>query len=300
MPRSVSRKQERPCQLISIQPPENLLHDYTSLQDAGEKTYNNFMASSKKPILKERARGGGKVAQTGSSSWHMEIPKGPSGIYRLAQLDDYAGLSRRSFPWTPPFNLRLRGRASTGKIPGTWGFGLWNDPFGIALIKGAEVRLPTLPNTAWFFFASPPNYLSFQDDLPGRGQLAATFQSPGKLPLGLIVRFLLLPLVIIRPISRWLRRSMNQYVHQETLGLDHDPTRWHTYEIGWQREGVIFRLDGQVLMETNVGPSGPLGLVIWVDNQYAYWEPNGGLGYGTLKNSEVCWIELDDLKITFA
>jgi hypothetical protein len=30
-PRPVSRKQDKPCQLISIQPPENLPHDYTSL-----------------------------------------------------------------------------------------------------------------------------------------------------------------------------------------------------------------------------------------------------------------------------
>ena len=130
--------------------------------------------------------------------------------------------------------------------------------------------------------------------------MAATFQSPAKLPPGLIMRTLLLPLVLVRPISRWLRRSMSQYVHQDTLGLDLDPTEWHTYEIDWHKEVVVFQLDGQVLMETNVGPNGPLGLVIWVDNQYARWDPNGGLGYGTLQNPDTSWIELEDLRITFA
>jgi hypothetical protein len=300
MPRSVSRKQERPCQLISIQPPENLLHDYTSLQGAEEKTYNNYMASSTKPTLKKQVRGGGEVVQTSPSSWRLEIPGGPSGSYRLAQLDDYAGLTRRSFLWTPPFNLRLRGRASARTIPGTWGFGLWNDPFGITLVKGSEVRLPTLPNTAWFFFASQPNYLSLRDDLPGQGQMAATFRSPGKLPPGLIIRLLLLPLILVRPISRWLRRSARQYVYQDTLGLDLDPVEWHSFEIDWRPEVVVFHLDGQVLMETGIRPNGPLGLVIWVDNQYAIWSPNGGLGYGTLKNSDASWIELEGLESTIA
>ncbi|MEE9188021.1 MAG: hypothetical protein V3U36_01540, partial [Anaerolineales bacterium] len=68
--------------------------------------------------MREHVRGGGNVIQKEPSAWRLEIPSGPSGKYRLAQLDDYAGLSRRTFPWIPPLNLSLRVRASAKVIPG--------------------------------------------------------------------------------------------------------------------------------------------------------------------------------------
>ncbi len=253
-----------------------------------------------KPMFREHVRGGGKVDQTNSSNWHLEIPAGSSGSYRLAQLDDYAGLSRRSFLWNPPINLRLRARASARNIPGTWGFGFWNDPFGTALIAGSEMRLPTLPNAAWFFFASPPNYLSFRDDLPGRGQIAATFRSPTKLPPRLIVSFPLLPLVVLPPIARKMRCLLRRFVHQDTVEFDLDPTEWQVYEIDWRAEEVVFLLDGQVLRKMSTHPRSPLGLVMWIDNQYASWLPTGQLGYGTLTNPEAAWVELEGLKLTLA
>jgi hypothetical protein len=240
------------------------------------------------------------VLQTSSTAWHLEIPPGPSGEYRLAQLDDYGSLSRKGFPWRPPLKLNLRMRASAQSIPGTWGFGLWNDPFGRTLVKGSQVRLPTLPNAAWFFFASPPNYLSLRDDLPAQGQLAATFQSPAKLPAGLILSLPLLPLILLPLGGRWLRSLARRYVRQDTAVMDLDPTSWHAYEIDWQEDAAIFRLDEQNIFETKVNPQGPLGLVIWVDNQYASLPPNGRVGYGTLANEIAAWIEVDDLKLTFA
>ena len=258
------------------------------------------MAARPKPSLKEHVRSGGKVTQSDPTSWHLEVPAGSSRSYRLAQLDDYTGLSRRSFPWSPPIKIRLRARASAGAIPGTWGFGLWNDPFGMTLVRGSEVRLPTLPNSVWFFFASLPNYLSFQDDLPGWGQLAAVFRSPGKLPPGLIASLPILPLALLRPVSRWLRSRVSSHVHQDTLGLDLDPTEWHTFEIDWHPDVVVFHLDGQTLKEMGTQPNGPLGLVVWIDNQFARWSPDGRLGYGTLENPEDSWIEVEGLEMTVA
>jgi hypothetical protein len=258
------------------------------------------MTSHSIPTLIERVTAGGKVLQTDPTAWHLEIPRGPSGEYRLAQLDDYTALSRKAFPWRPPLKLNLRMRASAHSIPGTWGFGLWNDPFGTALIKGTQFRLPTLPNAAWFFFASPPNYLSLRDDLPARGQLAATFQSPAKLPAGLILSLPLLPLILLPPVARFLRSHARRYVRQDTAELVLDPTAWHAYEIDWREELVNFRLDEQNIFETKVNPQGPLGLVIWVDNQYASLPPDGRLGYGTLVNEMAAWIQVDDLKLTFA
>src|SRR4051794_9401484 len=48
--------------------------------------------------------------------------------YADAQIDDYAGLARRRFPWRPPLRLTARARAS-GPLVGTAGFGFWNNPF---------------------------------------------------------------------------------------------------------------------------------------------------------------------------
>jgi hypothetical protein len=54
------------------------------------------------------------------------------------------------------------------------------------------------------------------------------------------------------------------------------------------------------ILETQVSPAGPLGLVLWVDNQYASLPPDGRIGSGTLANEHAAWIELADLKLTLA
>src|SRR5512139_912562 len=87
-------------------------------------------------MLRPRHTRGAQVVQIGpagavkSTVWRLEIPAGSAGHYRLAQLDDYSGRPRWKFPWRAPFRLALRARASASEIPGTWGFGLWNNPFG--------------------------------------------------------------------------------------------------------------------------------------------------------------------------
>jgi hypothetical protein len=99
---------------------------------------------------------------------------------------------------------------------------------------------------------------------------------------------------------RYLRRSARRYVQQDAIAMDHDPAEWHVYEIDWRSDGVLFHLDGVTVLETRVSPAGPLGLVLWVDNQYASLPPDGRLGFGTLANERAAWIELADLKLTLA
>ncbi|HNB51355.1 MAG TPA: hypothetical protein PK530_05410, partial [Anaerolineales bacterium] len=106
---------------------------------------------------------------------HLVLLPGPPHRYRLAQGDDYYGLPRARFPWHPPVSFHVRARASHTVSPGTWGFGLWNDPMSLSLGFGSGRKLPALPNTAWFFFASPENHLSLRGDLPANGALAGTF-----------------------------------------------------------------------------------------------------------------------------
>ena len=240
---------------------------------------------------------GAEVTRIASDAWHLEIPPGLTGQYRLAQLDDYHRLPRRAFPWHPPLSLSLQARASHKSIPGTWGFGLWNDPFGLAFLRGGGVRLPALPNAAWFFFASPPNYLSLRDDLPAQGALAATFQSPGWSSILFLPTILLTPLLLIRPVVRGVRRLVSRVVQQDAVALPIDPMERHAYRIDWSTDRTIFYMDGKLVLETTVVPGGPLGLVMWVDNQYAALPPDGRMGYGTLPDPQPAWIEVDDLMI---
>jgi hypothetical protein len=255
------------------------------------------MVSSPDINLSERHTEGAQVIRSGPAAWRLEIPAGPVGHYRLAQVDDYTQLRRGVFPWRPPLTLSLRGRAAAENMPGTWGFGLWNDPFGLAFVKGGGLRLPCLPDAAWFFFASPPNYLSLRDDLPAQGALAATFRSPGwSAPLYLLGAPAL-PLIFWRRTARWLRVQAQRFVQQDAAALNLNPAEWHTYRLDWRDDGVTFTLDGLVVLETEVTPGGPLGLVLWVDNQYAAWTPDGRLAYGTVANPDPAWIEIEGLQV---
>src|SRR3970282_1944339 len=119
MPRSVTRKQECPCQLHSINLRGKTIISSRSLQPYNTRVLQlqlNKMANSRGHV--ENVKGG----------WRFFLDKGKSGIYRLAQMDDYNQLGRRNFPHRPPFRLDLHARASQTSSPGTWGFGLWNDP----------------------------------------------------------------------------------------------------------------------------------------------------------------------------
>jgi hypothetical protein len=249
--------------------------------------------------LKPTTTPGAEVRENGNGGWIFSIPTGSQGRYRLAQLDDYGALPRRDFPWEAPLQLSLQARASSPDIPGTWGFGLWNNPFGMAIFTGTEVlRLPTLPNAAWFFFASPPNYLSLRDDLPAQGGLAAAFRSP-RLPGALLALGApALPLLALPPAVRLLRRLARRLVWQSAALMKHEVADWHTYSLIWESERVKQAVDGETVCEIPWAPLGPLGFVVWIDNQYAAMPPSGRPGMGTLANPEPAWIEIQGLTVT--
>jgi hypothetical protein len=241
-----------------------------------------------------------------TGGWRLDMPAGPPRIYRLAQLDDYARTPRSRLKHAPPWTFSLRARVSGVDLPGTWGFGLWNAPFGLSLgfIGGKPGRLPALPQTAWFMHASPPNWLSLRDGpnpgsdqaIPANGFFAGTFRSP-LIPSFLFAPALLsLPLFTIRPFSRLMRRLAGRFIHQDAARVIVDVTQWHEYSIHWLSEGCIFSVDGSEILRTPCSPRPPLGLVLWIDNQFAAWTPEGKLEYGTLENP-VAWMELEKLSI---
>lgn len=257
--------------------------------------------------------------------WRLSIPAGNANEYRNAQLDDYARLSRRRFPHRFPLRLSLLARTSSDSIPGTWGFGLWNDPFGLSLgFGGNPFRMPALPNAVWFFGASKENYLSFKDFRPERseerklrrtqskdasttgfatnaqpsaqrgvanGFMAQTFRSPTFHPLLILAG-------IAFPFSRKMtRRMLGSIIGEDGVAVSVDNTEWHRYSLTWGEKRVSLEVDNVQVFESAVSPNPPLGLVIWIDNQYASFTPDGKIGFGVLANPEPAWLEIRELEI---
>jgi len=253
-----------------------------------------------------------------SVHYHLSIPSGKADKYRLAQLDDYAQFSRGRFPHRPSLRLSLLARASSDSIAGTWGFGLWNDPFGLSLgLGGSPWRLPALPNAAWFFGASEENYLSFQES--GRGPLAPTnaangfiaqtFRAPKFHPLLILAG-------LAFPFSRKMtRRLLSRVIAEDGVQLWNykdrdssatsklvdsrsvDPTQWHRYRLEWSLKRASFEVDEVQVFESLVSPNPPLGLVIWIDNQFAAFTPEGKIGFGVLANPERAWLEVKEIEL---
>jgi len=187
----------------------------------------------------------------------------------------------------------MRARVSEAQLPGTWGFGLWNDPSTVSLgLAGTARRIPALPQAAWFFYASPPNHLALHDTHPAQGFLAATFASRRIPALMLAAGLPILPLLAWSPSARLLRRMARHFIAEDARRLDIDPTQWHTYRLEWHADVANFAVDGNLCFTTTVAPRGPLGLVLWIDNQYAAFPPDGRLRFGALPN-EAAWLDLD-------
>lgn len=233
-----------------------------------------------------------------ANGWRMEIPASSANHeYCLAQVDDYVSLSRGRFLHSPPWTLSLHARVSQVDLPGTWGFGLWNDPFGLSLgFDGTMRRLPALPNAAWFFYASPPNWLSVHDSIPAQDFFAGTIRSPRIPSLLLAPATLALPLMTILPVSRLLRRLVGRIIRQDASLVSTGVTDWHKYSLQWLHENCKYLIDDIPIHQTRYSPPPPLGLVIWIDNQYAAWDPQGRLAYGTLEHP-AAWLEISEIKM---
>lgn len=244
--------------------------------------------------LKPRHTKDARVEEVSRDESHylLTIPAGKADQYRLAQLDDYTQLKRKNFPHRTPFTIKMSARTSSTTIPGTWGFGLWNDPFGLSLgFGGNPFHLPALPNTIWFFGASEENFLSFNNRYRANGFLAQSFRAPIFHPWLILAG---MSLLFSRKVSR---RFLGKVIKDEGVRLSVDPTQWHSYRLDWREKRVSFTVDEVHVFESSVSPHPPLGLVIWIDNQYAAFTPEGQLAFGVLENSEPAWLEIGDIEI---
>src|SRR2546430_14745140 len=160
--------------------------------------------------------GGGKLRIV-DSALRMEFPSAQSEQYVDAQIDDYSRLARSAFPWRPPLRMEVRARSSLPAavanstveiariLRGTAGFGFWNYPFSL---RGDILMLP---ESIWFFYASPPSNIALVPGIRGWGWKAQVVHSmrPGTL-------LAVLPTALTtawgrithdsRPAAHWLQR----------------------------------------------------------------------------------------------
>ena len=243
-------------------------------------------------------QGAGNIEHYSKNGVRMSLPPTTSG-YSNAQLDDYHPQKRGEFRWHASLRMHLRARVSHLAPQGTLGFGFWNDPFTISLgQRGAGRRIPAPPQTAWFFYGSKPNDLSFTPGVPGYGWKAMVLRSP-QIPAPLLLPAAGLGIVLSRipfiraPVVNAAKASLQA---AEAL-LDVDLRSWHTYEIIWHPSELTFKVDGDTVVSTEVAPCGPLGFVIWMDNQYAVATGEDGLRFGVLPVGEFQWLEAEALTI---
>jgi hypothetical protein len=223
----------------------------------------------------------------------------PTRRYADAQLDDTQHLPRRALRWKPPLRFSIRARTSLTDPRGTFGFGFWNDPFSLSLgMGGAARKLPAAPQCAWFFYGSPPHDLALVDGVPGHGWKAQTLS------------FRSLPPLLLAPIAaggvltaslpltrRWAFRQAERFYRAEEKRLAFDPAAWHAYAIEWTGRAVRFIVDGSEVLRSDHPPRPPLGLVLWIDNQYAVASEKKGFGFGILPVERKQTLELEDARM---
>ena len=219
--------------------------------------------------------------------------------YSNAQVDDYQGLRRCQFRWRPPLKLTVRARFShacsdgQGVLGGTAGFGFWNDPFLMT-----ERRLPTLPRALWFFYGSPPSDLKLDLNVPGAGWKAATIDALRA--AAFLLAPIALPVAVLMNLPRLYRACWPPI--QDALNIrealvEEAMTEWHTYVIKWGVGEATFLVDGRRVLESAPAPLGPLGFVMWLDNQYTVVKPWGRFRWGLLETPGRQWLEADRLLI---
>ncbi len=246
---------------------------------------------------------GAGILATTDSALRMGFSSVTQGHYNDAQIDDYGGRVRAAFPWKPPLRMIVRSRSSheaalpdsTGEsqniLRGTAGFGFWNYPFSV---RGDILMLP---ESIWFFYASPPSNMALVPGIPGWGWKAQVVHSMRAEALAAVVPTAFTTLWgrvtgNTKPASRWMQRlsGASEAILPVTM------TEWHTYALEWRESAATFWVDDALVLHVPQPPTRPLGFVAWLDNQYAVATPRGVLRFGTV-NSGPQWLDIDSIRI---
>jgi hypothetical protein len=261
---------------------------------------NVLYSSLRDPALSTLEIGTGHVQIDGSVVRFVDEPivnPTPHTVkqgYSNAQIYDYANRPRAALPCTPPIRLDVRARFShsADDLRGTAGFGFWNQP----IMPGQAI--PRLPRNVWFFFGSRPSNMAFAYGVPGFGWKAATLDTT-RLPFLLLAPTAPIGVLLMRipalyrtlyPVAQWAIGAREKLVEV-------DMREWHSYRIEWLPSVANFYVDGALLFRSMTPPRGPLGLVVWLDNQYAVVTPQGNLAFGLLPLDQTQWMEIDQFTV---
>jgi len=158
----------------------------------------------------------------------LVVSEARAGQLTLAQIDDGTARPRERYLWRPPLivEARLRFSHPAGRLLGTAGFGLWNNPAPLW-----SARMEESPRWLWFCYAS------------GQGEgLQAAVATPG--------------------LSSLWRPSARERQAPVRAALD----EWHSYRLAWLASRALCQVDGRTVLETTPAPAPPLALVAWMGN----------------------------------
>ena len=264
--------------------------------------FDDFSPVSLSQNWTQTCLGGGQLSLR-NAILYMEAAATQQGQYIDAQIDDYGTLARSAFPWRPPLHMEVRSRASlpaatpdstaesVNMLRGTAGFGFWNYPFSV---RGDVLMLP---ESIWFFYASPPSNMALVPGIPGWGWKAQVVHSMRVEALAALVPTALTTVWSrvtgnTQPASRWLQRLSGTSEALLPVAMD----EWHTYSLEWRASEATFWVDGELMLSVPRPPTRPLGFVAWLDNQYAVVTPRGVLRFGTV-SCDAQWLAIDSIKI---
>ncbi len=100
----------------------------------------------------------------------------------------------------------------------------------------------------------------------------------------------------VRALNRCLWPPIQRAINVGEALLDVEMRDWQTYVLDWGRQHARFAVNGEPVLQSPA-PRGPLGFVLWMDNQYLVATPWGRLRFGRLTVAGEQWLDVDHLSI---
>ena len=89
----------------------------------------------------------------------------------------------------------------------------------------------------------------------------------------------------------------SKIIDEDSVAISVDVTQWHRYRLEWSPRRVVWYVDDAPVFESPVSPNPPLGVIIWIDNQYAAFTPGGKIAFGVLEGEDE-WLEVEEVVIS--